>query len=1113
MSKYWVGGYQNNIVKQLGAVMFMYDTVTAKWTEQDIHTNFPAYDSTIVMGIDGIDHEKLWAVGTNNANFGSAWGHPVLMKTIDGGATPWTYVAGTILGIHMFFIDIWVESETKIWILAQDRSGAGRFIYLFDGSNFILQDTTTGVHVSIWGTAENNIYVGGGGLGTRIAYHDDPTWGDITESAWTDHDNATICKGYDEDNVAILGYNHASNNNMRIARGKKGSWTNETLATNFYLINSSYHKNLSIDEDTNIHILGRDIISGDAKIATYDGSWGYTALEGMVANFGAAINCLSSTDGLAVFPSDTDTGKSRSWLNVNGTWIPENTIPSNPVLAEFHVKDIYANEGPILYPVITPLDPIDGEVKVEPEGPFKFNITDPDNQVASFTIDVDGLEIFNGTVFTDAWIASSYTANDENGFAVSLIPTTVLEYGSSHEIECTAIDIATLSTTETWDFEVKRYFSFDIWKFLIQSVRDLDKKEGDLLIWRWLQGPQAEWEDTYYRIKSLAELNDPKLAPADALQYLKWIVGLTSKLDYLTGGLSDDDLRILIAIAVKMWKCKGTPKGFIDTIEAMSTQQVRFLDWFFYRSILGEMELGHDESSVDIWLLDQPGMQTSIYADSLTVTKALDMKLLPSVAAPAWTFNAVNVGVEGSLYTITSETLIHSQNSSNNLGGYYKVEDLGITATDIQMGARWTPTTMTTIGNRPWFISLSDGTREYKLTWSNVELALEDAAGNTIAPIKSFRFIVGESYKMRIAISGTNISASVNGNDLFGNIDSTLFSALAFSGYSFGFDNNEIQNWTVSWDDVGPTPKLDFELSTLLGLTQAVPHAVRVHYKLENVVRTVYSYWDGSKNRCNVTDAFGLNVPILTNSLNDFKVGVDPDEFVSDLKVVDDGDLDRDMIENLVRVMRPAGERIYIRYLAFQDKFRRSGDWVQVAGSVTTDFDNGQLTVDAASVIRTDMNLDTTWKNITARAQAKMTNVPGDYWEMRFNYVDENNFYAVGMNPDDAERSVFLDRVIAGVRTNIGDYNFVNNFFADVYYNLMVQTAWDGSTTLMKVFLDGNYLFEYSNALIEDGRVAIATDGTQETTLSLVEVSMCPHEHARIGPPPDGPPLNNNVCV
>jgi hypothetical protein len=506
-------------------------------------------------------------------------------------------------------------------------------------------------------------------------------------------------------------------------------------------------------------------------------------------------------------------------------------------------------------------------------------------------------------------------------------------------------------------------------------------------------------------------------------------------------------------------------------------------------------------------------METSIYPDGLIVTKALDMKVLPSAATPVWSYVSVNGGVEGTIFNISSEQLNHVQTTSNAVGGFYRIEDLGLNPLDVQMGAVWIPQTITAVTDRPWFIKIIDGTRAYKLSWSDVEIAVEDEIGNVISGPRSFRFVTGESYNMRIAKVGTNIVASVNGNDLFGNVDSTLFYAVAFSGYEFGFGNNENQNWIVKWDDVGPTPILNFDISSLLGLTEAVPHAVRVKYTLKNVVRTVYSYWDGSKNRCNVTDAFGLDVPILTNSLNDFRVGVDPDEFVSDLKVVDDGELDRDMIVNLTKVLRPANERVYVRYLAFQDKFRRAGNWVQVAGSVTENFSSGELTVNAASVIRTDMNLDTTWKNITARAQAKMKNVPGDWWEMRFNYTDELNFYSVGMNPADIERSVFLDRVVAGARTNLDDYNFTLNFLPNVYYNLMVQTEWNSTTTLIKVFLDGNFLFEFSDATFEDGRVAIASNGTQETTLSLVEVSVCPHDHSRVGPPPDGPALNNNVCI
>lgn len=772
-------------------------------------------------------------------------------------------------------------------------------------------------------------------------------------------------------------------------------------------------------------------------------------------------------------------------------------------------------------PDIIPTNPVNGAVDVDPEGPFEFKITD-DVGVDSFRVFFQGVEIYDGSAWTEFWGGSSFVSNSENGYDVTLVPATPLPGGKTLTFGCEAYDTDGGSAYRVWLFTVTEEFPWDIWRFLIQSLRDLDRHVNDLFVWRFLRGPQFEWEATYRRIQSLAELNDPELTPADALPYLKWLVGLTSKLDFLTGGLAEEDLRRLISIAARMWKFKGTPKGFVETLEAMSARQVRFLDWFFFRTIIGEMEIGHAELDVDIWLLDQPGMSPAVYPDGLTVFKALDMGVLPSAADPSWVYDPINAGLEGTIFYLYNGALGQDQSSGDAVGGrYYRLDPDA--SKNPEMGAVWQlRSDPIEVGGHPWFVAFGDGAQEYVLAWSETEVILRTEGGVTVAGPKPYRFTAGNAYRMRVAKTSNGVVASVNGVDLFGNVDPTLFDPDSLGGgYAFGFaEPTENQQWDVLWDDVGPLPVLEFDLSTLLGTEEAVPHRIRVRYLPKNVVRTVFSFWDGSRNLCHVKDGFGLPAPIPTDDLNDYRVGVDPDEFVSDIKVVDDGDLDREMIVNLVKVLRPANERLFVRWLGFQDKFRRPGSWVTVSGSVEEDYDNGQIVLPANATIRTDMNLDLSWKNLVARVQAKMSDVPGYWWEMRFNYVDESNFYSVGMDPGTGERHVFLDKVVGGSRSNLDLHYFPGNFIPNAFYNLMVQTELvpetPGSsllTTLIKVFLDGNFLFEAYDDELYEGRVAIHNAGQGELTLSLAEVALCPYEFARVGPPPDGPPLNLNTCL
>ena len=389
-------------------------------------------------------------------------------------------------------------------------------------------------------------------------------------------------------------------------------------------------------------------------------------------------------------------------------------------------------------------------------------------------------------------------------------------------------------------------FPHDIYSFLIRSVRQTDKDDGNELVLRWLASAQSEFEDTYERILGVQNLLDPELAPEEALPYLKWIVGFTAKLDYVTGGLSSQELRRLIAIGVRMWKFKGTEKGMAETLQAVTARPVRILNWFFFRIIVDEVELGREELDVDAWLLDQPGMSPSILPDAVTRTGPIaEMDVLPSADSPAWVYVDEGHATEGDVFTLSSGELVQTQDDADALGARYVLNyPPDLDPEDARLGAVWTPTAVSDTGTkRPWHLLLCDGIRRYVFAWSATEVALEDTAGNVLVGPLSRGFSVGVSYRMRLYKTATGtLRASVDDLDLFGEVSASLFPSHAVPQFGFGYLNlGEDQDWVCTWDDVGSVPTLDFDLSSLLGTEEAVPHQIRVKYVPKNVVRTIWS--------------------------------------------------------------------------------------------------------------------------------------------------------------------------------------------------------------------------------------------------------------------------------
>jgi len=648
-------------------------------------------------------------------------------------------------------------------------------------------------------------------------------------------------------------------------------------------------------------------------------------------------------------------------------------------------------------------------------------------------------------------------------------------------------------------------FPHDTYSFLMASLREQDATEGEELLLRWLASEQSEFEDTYARIKTLLTFPDPEICPAEALPYLRWIVGLTAKLDGVIGDISEADLRRLISVAVRMWKLKGTEKGLANTLRALTTRTARILNWFFFRIILGEAELGRAELSVDPWLLDELGMQTSILPDSvITGGPYLRGDVLPSADTPAWTYVSEGES-EGTIFAVSGEALFQFQSFGNAFGGRYYL-DAPLDASTAEIGAIWTALDLTEVGGRPFRLFLEDGSRGYVLSWSDTEVALESVSGSVIVSPRSRGFSVGNSYRMRLYKDGAgSVRASADGVDLFGEVSSALFPVSVNSRYGFGYLNlGENQTWTVTWDDVGPLPELTLNLTTLLGATEAVPHRIRVKHVPSKSVRTVYSYWDGSSNLCRVLDAFGNGAP-FTVSQNDLRVGVDPDEYVSDVRIVDDGTgtLDRNLIEGIMSTLRPSGERYFLRYLDFSDEFRRTFDWIAVSGTAVPSLEEGLVTLGDPTfetVIKTDYPNDATWEQPQLVAQFSLKD-PTSWGEVRFNYQDEFNFYA--MRLDAAGKQVLLDRMLGGVRTNLSTVGILV-FHPEVnyYLHVHVENSVTPGTLVINFHLDGNLLGTVIDAGgSTSGKLAVAAGIGQELKLTFSEMFQLPLDSVRIGPP------------
>jgi phage tail-like protein len=149
-----------------------------------------------------------------------------------------------------------------------------------------------------------------------------------------------------------------------------------------------------------------------------------------------------------------------------------------------------------------------------------------------------------------------------------------------------------------------RELNLRIYNFLIESIREEDQLRGNRFVERYLEGPQAAWLKTDRAIRALPLMWSVTDCDDRVLPLLKWIVGWTSELDYITDELDSVTLRRLIAASVPFWRVRGTEDALVEILRLTTGARLRIFNWFDVRWISGDTGIGEEHQGHDSWLFD-----------------------------------------------------------------------------------------------------------------------------------------------------------------------------------------------------------------------------------------------------------------------------------------------------------------------------------------------------------------------------------------------------------------------------------------------------------------------------------------------------------------------------
>lgn len=310
---------------------------------------------------------------------------------------------------------------------------------------------------------------------------------------------------------------------------------------------------------------------------------------------------------------------------------------------------------------------------------------------------------------------------------------------------------------------------------------------------------------------------------------------------------------------------------------------------------------------------------------------------------------------------------------------------------------------------------------------------------------------------------------------------------------------------------VGWTPDLQFIVEALdvKTLRRLIASSVRIwktrgpEDSIRNILRLVF----GKRSR--VWNYFDYQWILGETELSEDHLGRDSwiiqapdreelDENVFTVRLVDPGSANRELVRNIVNLMRPAGETIEVVYLMFLDVFETDGDNYQWATETSS-----KVIVDGGSLILAELlteeeafvdlegALDWSTYVIGSRLSGWASSGANQEFGLRFYRTDADNYYEAAL--DIAINRLTLRKVVAGTPATIATHDFDHEFLdlmSYEYYYLRVEVFPDGSTNRFRIFVDNMKYIEATDS--EFGRGAPAVFHGPDTFAKFDEVELLP---------------------
>jgi len=285
-------------------------------------------------------------------------------------------------------------------------------------------------------------------------------------------------------------------------------------------------------------------------------------------------------------------------------------------------------------------------------------------------------------------------------------------------------------------------------------------------------------------------------------------------------------------------------------------------------------------------------------------------------------------------------------------------------------------------------------------------------------------------------------------------------------------------------------------VNSLVGTDDHSGEIIRVQLVSTGENEELAVLFDGVDNYVETVGILGQEAALVSADNKDYIIGREYSEFLSDIKVIDDGRLDRDLLKLLIGLERPSSERIFIWYLDFIDDFTYGKDfWNTISGNsfITDDFKMKQNSSTQTNIDLVQIENSEEWQNYFVSFKFKYVAYTASEATLKFYFLrtDEDNTYYLDI--DLTNDTIELYYVRLGVSVKIGltiNYDFIIDF----YHLVKVTAEWNDITEKqsIKINIDGSHVHEWEHTVLAAnaniGTIGVETPVGQQTLYDNFEL-------------------------